>query len=257
MGVLKHYGHTPDDHLETTLLSSVDRTDALLGALLGLLRYQGKTRPVGNALEGSIHVATPDQELITLARRLIVTSPEIGVQSPRGGTSQSHQERPRRKPLVAPEGVTGYLLRLGKDGLGRLSQQQTIERALGLWEGEGQAVIPLGIGRIAADTIQRSRGEGLTVLVGYGGRLILQLDRACIEGKGREQPTSGVQMFNNDPNPWSDIDKANYWLLSDSARELNNESYDMIETWRKKRNDWVRGVPRGRTAWLRYRRLAE
>jgi hypothetical protein len=127
-----------------------------------------------------------------------------------------------------PEGVTGFLLRLGEGGLGCLSQDQTIDRALGLWEGEGQAVIPLGIRQIAADTVQRSRREGLTVLVGYGGRLILQLDRASIEGKGREQPTSDAQMFDNDPNPWSDIDKANYWLLSDSARELNNESYKLI-----------------------------
>jgi hypothetical protein len=119
-------------------------------------------------------------------------------------------------------------LRLGDGGLGCLSQDQTLDRALGLWEGEGQAVIPLGIRQVAADKIQRSRREGLTVLVGYGGRLILQLDRASIEGKGREQPTSGAQMFDNDPNPWSDIDKANYWLLSDSARELNNESYKLI-----------------------------
>jgi hypothetical protein len=255
--LLAHFGMTTDDSLKARLEGSVDRTDALLGALLGFLRDRDRTISVGIYPEGAIHLVEPTRlgELADRLKREVRPAHLVDPTRLAALTVQTlpDAERPARRDTARD--ATGFLLRLGQNAFGRLSQQQTIDIALGMLSYEGRAIIPLNLKKILPDTINRSRSEGLTVLVGYSGRLILEFQRARIEGEGATEPTSSGQIFGNDPNPWPGIEAAPYWLASEAVRELDDDDcYDSIETWRAVNREWERGVPLNQCAWLRFRR---
>ena len=253
VSLLEHFGKATDDCLKTRLEGSIDRTDALLGALLGFLRDRKQTISVGINPEGAIHLVDPTQlgELADRLNRLAANSAAVQASPERPDADKKNANRPARRVTACD--ATGFLLRLGQNAFGKLSQKQTIDIALGMLSYEGRAVVPLKINQIAAATIDKSRSEGLTVLVGYDGKLILEFQRARIEGEGATEPTSSGQVFDNDPNPWPGIEKAPYWLASEAVRELDAEDYDSIETWRAKTSEWKRGVPRNQSAWLQFR----
>jgi hypothetical protein len=245
ISLLEHFGKATDGSLKTRLEGSIDRTDALLGALLGFLRDRKQTISVGINPEGAIHLVDSTRlgELADRLKKLAADSAAV----------QASPERPARRRTACD--ATGFLLRLGQNAFGKLSQKQTIDIALGMLSYEGWAVVPLKRDQILAATIDKSRSEGLTVLVGHDQKLILEFQRARIEGEGSTAPTSSGQVFGNDANPWPGIEEAPYWLTSEAVRELDAEDrYDSIETWRSSKKEWKRGVPNNQSAWLQFRR---
>ena len=253
--LLEHFGKTTDDCLKTRLEGSIDRTDALLGALLGFLRHRKQTISVGINPEGAIHLVDPTRlgELADRLNRLAADSAGVQASPERPEADENNANRPARRATACD--ATGFLLRLGKNAFGRLSQKQTIDIALGMLSYEGRAIVPLNRKQILAATINKSRSKGLTVLVGYDGKLILEFQRARIEGEGATAPTSSGQVFGNDPNPWPGIEEAPYWLASEAVRELDAEDcYNSIEIWRSKTREWKRGIPDNQSAWLQFRR---
>ena len=266
--LLGKHGFQFDGVIRALLEGSVDWTDSLLGSLLAYYHANAWTILAGYPGEGTIHVADPEKladESALVRKALLGVTPGFGTcASPGAGTPGSASNpRPASRKRLACRGyyaeADGCLLRLGAEGFGTLTQQQTIDAIWGLWSSEGEVILPVDRPAFGEHWVQRSGEEGLTVLVGFGGRLVAELVVSDIRGQGKQSPMPAREVFGEDPNPWGGVESAPYWLIAGECRFLEDPDtgYDSLETWRSKRKLWVQGVPNNQSSWLAFRRPAK
>lgn len=133
-----HFGISIEPHFDR-LKSNIDDVDALLAAFMGLLRWKGLTRSVGNPSEGTISIACLDHD----------DPLRVACQGSIAGAAQSATEagRAQSQPGVmgseqAADGSEGYALALGPSGPGGMSPQQTLASLFGPWSIDGRGYFP-------------------------------------------------------------------------------------------------------------------
>jgi hypothetical protein len=213
--------------------ASVDWTDAMLGAALGALRDDGGTLAVAapNAREGAIVVASEPLTGAVKALGSVAASTERA-------RVQSRERFPRSRNRSPRDEATGMLLRLGADGLGALTQQQTLD-SLAECENHSEIILPVG-SRVGREWEIVAAKAGLTVLLAFGGRIRAELVVTRIVS------SAGISC-----NPWP-VAAAPHWFVGESLRLLDASDHDFL-FWHG--SEWQPGFTSSQSSWIRYRAL--
>jgi hypothetical protein len=187
--------------------TSIDFVDATFCALLAYWRATGWSgiRPIGAPQEGSIYLYVP-QPTWTVTRHDAMVRPATTA------------PRPRRAALNPPPNAV--ILRLGENGPGGMSQQDTIELAL-LAFGEGECWIPIGTNH------QFKLAEQLlvvdnTLFLAFGDVLRLRVTAGNSVFRPHHQfPYPG------EANPW-EIDHAQGWVEGIALEEVNLRTFQTV-----------------------------
>jgi len=236
--------------LHAQLLARLDWTDATISAVLSVLRARGETRGVGDPNEGTIVVADPtklrSREAVRLAASTILATRSAAPAPPK-----TKSDRKAARPSKANQDSAAYaLLRLGSQGLGCLSREDTIDALRGQLS-EDQIVIPVGVRSIGSRWCARAEEGGFWLLVANRGVVALALHAIAIVGKGRGQSTPKEAVLNESRDPWPGVDASAYWLVCDALVDSLDERVTALQT--RKAGSWSPGVPANQTAWLEAR----
>jgi hypothetical protein len=231
--LLTRWGVELDTESKHRIGGSLDWTDALLAACLGALHYEGQTLVAGDdgGLEGGIHLSCIRVGLP--AELEAVVHAGMAVKSVRPPEDEEN---------------SGMLLRLGAEGLGRFTQDDTLARVLDQLETEGGTVVPLGVQRISSATIQRAEREGLRVLLAHDGFAQIELHVDALRGHGKGQPSRSI-VWGDREDMWEGIESP-YWAFAVAIRKIDRSVSDLL--FRHGR-EWRPGFTNCQSAWLHFR----
>jgi hypothetical protein len=230
---------------EQKLRSGLDWTDAAMSAALAAMRGRGATQGVGDPAEGTIMIADPSK-LAPLAQRfreavLTIAAPERPSQPP--------NRSPRGTSPSAHDCADCAVLRLGKNGLGSLSQEETLSALRGQ-HAEEQIILPVGVRAIGREWIERAASGGFWLLISYG-RLKLAVHVVEVIGEGRTRRTPKENLLGENRDAWRDIRESEYWLRCDDMLEDIDVPTTAVST--RQRGSWTPGMPPNQSPWLAVR----
>jgi hypothetical protein len=222
-----------DEDSRGRVSTSLDWTDGLLAACLAALRGEHLTVVAGDddGIEGRLHLAAVRVELREAAPEAL----------------------PRRSSRVGgSQGENGRLLRLGGEGLGHFTQEETLGLMFEQIKVEGGIVLPLGVARIAGTTLERTEETGLRLLLAHGKTVRLELRVYAVRGHGRDLQTESIEWGDRE-SVWGNT-LAPYWAFADEALKVDRPLDGLLFRHGK---EWRRGPTKGQSAWLRFREPEE
>lgn len=243
--VLAQLGVEWTPSLSAQLLSRLDWADAAVSAVLAALRARGMTRGIGEPTEGTIVIADPAampfRDEVRAAAVAIPMSPTALT------TSTSATVGDSRATGDGESAAECALLRLGGEGLGSLSRENTVEALRGQLS-ERQIVIPVGVALIGQEWCGRAAQDGLWLLVANAGVVVMALHVVTIVGHGRGVRTPKADVLGENRDPWPSVEASDYWFIGDLL--VGELDIPVTELSTRQRGEWVRGVPPNQSAWL-------
>jgi len=175
----------PNPRVQAHLEASIDHVDATLCALMALWKGEALNGlvPVGDPAEGSIYIPTSNVDFV-------VTPRQAGVNRfPPGGRI------PRQRNAGDGPPANAVILRLGPNGPGDLTQEETIELALAA-VGEGDNWLPVGTGH-RFNLCENLEHVGRNLYLAFGDTLRLRI----VTGRCNRQYEPNLA-YPGEFNPW-------------------------------------------------------
>ena len=222
-----------DDTSQAYLEASIDHVDATLCALMALWKGESLNGlvPIGDPAEGSIYIPTgTDNFYVDLPANRGERLPPV--------------PRPARQPAIGGDlPPNAIILRLGNNGPGNLTQEETISLAQAIVD-EGDAWLPVGTGH-RFNLNENLNQVGRALYLAFGNTLRLKISTgSCIHRDNPTEPYPAVF------NPWP-VDTTYGWVEVVDIVEV-----EINEFQTRQNGNWNRGFSQ-RGANLLFARIHE